>query len=179
MNEMENTDPILGDDLISKYERELSTEQEEDAPVILTQLNEDGTTSNYFDKRKLKIAPRSTLQFKVGPPFELVRNYCPVVESQTGRTLDLRIIPRIDRGFDHIDEEWVGYKRNYFTLVSTFETTNCDLDTFLKSSFDLQIGDSTLENEPRVQYFAIKIKAKNDDDETEINLVQHLSLIHI
>lgn len=173
MNEMENTDPILGDDLISKYERELSTEQEEDAPVILTQLNEDGTTSNYFDKRKLKIAPRSTLQFKVGPPFELVRNYCPVVESQTGRTLDLRIIPRIDRGFDHIDEEWVGYKRNYFTLVSTFETTNCDLDTFLKSSFDLQIGDSTLENEPRVQYFAIKIKAKNDDDETEINLVQH------
>lgn len=173
MNEMENTDPVLQDDLVSKYERELSTEQEEDTPVILTQLNEDGTTSNYFDKRKLKIAPRSTLQFKVGPPFELVRDYCPVVESHTGRTLDLRIIPRIDRGFDHIDEEWVGYKRNYFTLVSTFETANCDLDTFLKSSFDLLVEDSSVESRLRVQYFAIKIKAKNDDDDTEINLVQH------
>ncbi|CAI4063891.1 hypothetical protein SKDZ_08G1700 [Saccharomyces kudriavzevii ZP591] len=173
MNEIENTDPILDDELASKYEKEMSTEQEDDGPIILTQLNEDGTTSNYFDKRKLKIAPRSTLQFKVGPPFELVRDYCSVVESQTGNALDLRIIPRIDRGFDHIDDEWVGYKRNYFTLVSTFETTNCDLDTFLKSTFNLQLQDSSLESQLRVQYFAIKIRAKNDDDETEINLVQH------
>ncbi|EJS43476.1 ndt80p [Saccharomyces arboricola H-6] len=173
MNEMETTDPVLEDEFVPKYEKELSTEQEEDGPIILTQLNEDGTTSNYFDKRKLKIAPRSTLQFKVGPPFELVRDYCSVVESQTGRVLDLRIIPRIDRGFDHIDEEWVGYKRNYFTLVSTFETANCDMNSFLKGIFDLQFEDSLLDNKLRVQYFAIKIRAKNDDDETEINLVQH------
>lgn len=173
MNEIQNADPILEDELVSKYERELSTEQEEDGPMILTQLNEDGTTSNYFDKRKLKIAPRSTLQFKVGPPFELVRDYCSVVDSQTGKELQLRIIPRIDRGFDHIDEEWVGYKRNYFTLVSTFETINCDSDSFLKGVFDLQFEDSSLDDKLRVQYFAIKIRAKNDDDETEINLVQH------
>ncbi|KOG99187.1 transcription factor NDT80 [Saccharomyces eubayanus] len=173
MNEIENESPILENELVSKYEKELSTEQEEDGPMILTQLNEDGTTSNYFDKRKLKIAPRSTLQFKVGPPFELVRDYCSVVDSQSGKELQLRIIPRIDRGFDHIDEEWVGYKRNYFTLVSTFETVNCDSDSFLKGVFDLQFEDSSLDDKVRVQYFAIKIRAKNDDDDTEINLVQH------
>ena len=43
-----------------------------DDGMIMTRINDDGSTSNYFDKRKLKIAPRSTLQFKVGPPFEPV-----------------------------------------------------------------------------------------------------------
>ncbi|CAI4493998.1 CNT_collapsed_G0023990.mRNA.1.CDS.1 [Saccharomyces cerevisiae] len=113
--------------------------------------------------KETKIAPRSTLQFKVGPPFELVRDYCPVVESHTGRTLDLRIIPRIDRGFDHIDEEW--YQRLKRQIV---------IWILLKSSFDLLVEDSSVESRLRVQYFAIKIKAKNDDD-TEINLVQQYS----
>lgn len=139
-------------------------------PIIETHVNEDGTTSSYFDKRKLKIAPRSTLQFKVGPPFEFVGNYYHVTESGSERNLNFCILPRIDRGFDFIDNEWVGYKRNYFTLVSSFETPEWDLEEFLSTSFELHAdrGQSC-----KIKYFAITINARSDDDQTEINLVQH------
>lgn len=143
---------------------------EDGEPAIQTHVNEDGTTSSYFDKRKLKIAPRSTLQFKVGPPFEYVGTYFQVAESYTGRILDLSISPRIDRGFDFIDGEWVGYKRNYFTLVSSFEVPGWDLDEFLGSSFELHGDEGQICG---IKYFAIDIKAKSDDDHTEISLVQH------
>lgn len=157
---------------VSNHEDIFSEEElgEDGEPVIQTHVNEDGTTSSYFDKRKLKIAPRSTLQFKVGPTFEFVGNYYEVYQSYTGRMLDLSIIPRIDRGFDFIDGEWVGYKRNYFTLVSSFEALGWNLDEFLNSCFELQ-GDGS-QRYP-IKYFAISIKAKSDDDHTEISLVQH------
>ncbi|QLL32775.1 hypothetical protein HG536_0D02970 [Torulaspora globosa] len=144
-----------------------------DQQIIQTHLNDDGSTSNYFDKRKLKIAPRSTLQFKVGPPFELVGSYNTVLEADTLETVLFQINPRIDRGFDFIDDGWVGYKRNYFTLVSSFETPGLDLDTFLNSSFKVQMHDR--HNSPLllVKYFAVKIRARSDDDRTEISLVQH------
>lgn len=141
--------------------------------IIQTHINEDGTTSNYFDKRKLKIAPRSTLQFKVGPPFELVGNYSSVIESDTSEPLLFQLTPRIDRGFDFIDDEWVGYKRNYFTLVSSFETPGLELDAFLNGSYRIQSHNCETMSDVRVKYFAVKIKAKSDDDQTEICLVQH------
>lgn len=141
--------------------------------IIQTHINEDGTTSNYFDKRKLKIAPRSTLQFKVGPPFELVGNYSSVIESDTSEPLLFQLTPRIDRGFDFIDDEWVGYKRNYFTLVSSFETPGLELDAFLNGSYRIQSHNCATMSDVRVKYFAVKIKAKSDDDQTEICLVQH------
>lgn len=141
--------------------------------IIQTHLNEDGSTSNYFDKRKLKIAPRSTLQFKVGPPFEMVNNYNTVVEADTLESVSLQINPRIDRGFDFIDNDWVGYKRNYFTLVSSFETPGIELDTFLNSSFKVQMHDRSNIPDLLVKFFAIRIQARSDDDKTEISLVQH------
>ncbi|CCF58663.1 hypothetical protein KAFR_0F00660 [Kazachstania africana CBS 2517] len=145
----------------------------ENDPIIHTRINEDGTTSNYFDKRKLKIAPRSTLQFKVGPPFEMVGNYHSVIDFKSGEEIQLQIIPRIDRGFDHIEDEWVGYKRNYFTLVSTFDSIGYNLEDFLDTSFNLQLGNDVNSRAVNIKYFAIKIKARSDDELTEINLVQH------
>lgn len=152
---------------------------QDDEQIILTKINEDGTTSSYFDKRKLKIAPRSTLQFKVGPPFEHVGRYYEVFEDTTQEKLPLKIIPRIDRGFDHIDNEWVGYKRNYFTLVACYETPGCGLDKFLKGTYSLRntnFSSSTFggdEEDAKVLYFAVQIKARSDDEQREINLVQH------
>ena len=155
-------------------------DKEDNSPIIKTHINEDGTTSNYFDKRKLKIAPRSTLQFKVGPPFELEKASCSIDNSYTvanlltGKTINFQIIPRIDRGFDYIDNEWVGYKRNYFTLVSSFKVIGYSLEEFLKSSFILHINDNDNNLESyNVKYFAVKIRARSDEDYTEISLVQH------
>ncbi|CAB4254204.1 similar to Saccharomyces cerevisiae YHR124W NDT80 Meiosis-specific transcription factor required for exit from pachytene and for full meiotic recombination [Maudiozyma barnettii] len=141
--------------------------------MILTKVNEDGTTSSYFDKRKLKIAPRSTLQFKVGPPFQLSNKFGNVVDKKTGQSVNLKIIPRIDRGFDNIDDAWVGYKRNYFTLVTSFQIRNYSLENFLDSSYQVAFLENFYRQTADIKYFAVKIKARTDNEHTEINLVQH------
>ncbi|CCC68791.1 hypothetical protein NCAS_0B07070 [Naumovozyma castellii] len=140
-----------------------------DDGMIMTRINDDGSTSNYFDKRKLKIAPRSTLQFKVGPPFEPHKKYGNIFDKRTEKLVQFKVVPRIDRGFDHIDEEWVGYKRNYFSLVSSFEIQDYKLEDFLDGSYKLEM-DGHYHN---VNYFAINIKARTADELSEINLVQH------
>lgn len=143
-----------------------------EGPVIKTFINEDGTTSSYFDKRRLKIAPRSTLQFKVGPPFDVISNYCCVKDSSTGEELDLSLAPRIDRGFDYINGEWIGYKRNYFTLVCSFGVHNMGTHEFLNGSFSVTM----LEGQRlslTIRYFAVRLVAACDEDKSEINLVQH------
>ncbi|SMN18924.1 similar to Saccharomyces cerevisiae YHR124W NDT80 Meiosis-specific transcription factor required for exit from pachytene and for full meiotic recombination [Maudiozyma saulgeensis] len=141
--------------------------------MILTKVNEDGTTSNYFDKRKVKIAPRSTLQFKVGPPFQLSNKFGNVLDNKTGQSVNLKIIPRIDRGFDNIDNEWVGYKRNYFTLVTSFQVRNYSLEKFLDSSYQVTFVENFYRQTANIKYFAVKIKARTDNEYSEINLVQH------
>ena len=146
----------------------------ESKPEILTKVNDDGSTSNYFDKRKLKIAPRSTLQFKVGPPFHLINNFGTVIDLHSGRQVLFQIHPRIDRGFDSIEDEWVGYKRNYFTLVSSFEAQGYSLDDFLNSSFQLSASQLFCGQTVPIKYFAMIIRAKTDDSEmARIKLVQH------
>ncbi|CCH60545.1 hypothetical protein TBLA_0D00350 [Henningerozyma blattae CBS 6284] len=159
---------------------DLTLKYDEDNGMIETHINDDGSTSNYFDKRKLKVAPRSTLQFKVGPHFEKARQLYSVIELNTGKKLNITLCPRIDRGFDFIENEWVGYKRNYFTLVSTFETPDFNLDQFLASSFGIiprnknktNIGDISVELQP-IKYFAIKIQARSAEDNSKIELIQH------
>lgn len=141
--------------------------------MILTKVHEDGTESNYFDKRKLKIAPRSTLQFKVGPPFQLSNKFGNVIDNKTGQNVSLKIIPRIDRGFDNIDNEWVGYKRNYFTLVTSFQVRNYSIEEFLGSTYQVTFVENFFRQSADIKYFAVKIKARTDDEFTEINLVQH------
>ncbi|CCE64643.1 hypothetical protein TPHA_0I01370 [Tetrapisispora phaffii CBS 4417] len=143
---------------------------------LKTLTHADGTTSTYFDKRKLKIAPRSTLQFKVGPSFELIGNYNEVFDlKNSSKKINFQLIPRIDRGFDYIEEEWVGYKRNYFTLVSSFDMDGKDFNQVLKSSYLLKLYQDGTNNNifRKIKYFAIKIKAMSDEDFSEINLIQH------
>ena len=153
--------------------RNLSDENYDEDDGIQSTLNEDGTVSSYFDKRKLRIAPRSTLQFKVGPPFNLKSTFGKVVDTSTGKPVKFEITPRIDRGFDNIDDEWVGYKRNYFTLVTSFQVCDFSLEKFLGSSFQLHLVDNFHSQAVDIKYFAVMIKARMDDEITEINLVQH------
>lgn len=173
---LDNDDSKYGATILEEDEDEEEVEDcvgRNGEPMIRTHLNEDGTTSSYFDKRKLKIAPRSTLQFKVGPPFEFLGNYHTITEINTSKSIQFQIIPRIDRGFDYIDNEWVGYKRNYFTLVSSFETPGWDLQHYLKSTFQLNMTFGNITKSCKIKYFAIKIKARSDEDYSEISLVQH------
>lgn len=141
------------------------------SPVIKTFYNDDGTTSNYFDKRRVKIAPRSTLQFKVGPSFSPLREFNQIISDSTGAKIAVSLAPRIDRGFDYINDKWIGYKRNYFTLVTAFDIPGLPLNEVLRGSFKITISNSMLTH--KVKYFAVRLMARCAEDKTDINLVQH------
>ncbi|AMD19734.1 HCL417Wp [Eremothecium sinecaudum] len=151
--------------------RTISTENNDKSQEIQTFQNDDGTVSSYFDKRKVRIAPRSTLQFKIGPSFTPKVEYNVVKDLRTGKRVEFEIKPRIDRGFDFIENEWIGYKRNYFTVVSAFDTPTMSLDQFLQGSYEIRPDNS--HSRLKVKYFAVKLVAKCIEDQSQINLVQH------
>ncbi|KAK6462652.1 hypothetical protein DFJ63DRAFT_335966 [Scheffersomyces coipomensis] len=83
-----------------------------------------------------KVAPRSTDLFRVGPQFSETRHhqeiYCKGNDVEVNPILEARI----DRGFE-IGENgnWIGYKRNYFTLVSAFTLENFNFERFMNNKF--------------------------------------------
>ncbi|SCV02866.1 LAME_0H05842g1_1 [Lachancea meyersii CBS 8951] len=130
-----------------------------------------GHAQAQLEKRKIKIAPRSTLQFKVGPDFKEGATYCQVVCSTTKLPVHFVLTPRIDRGFDNIDNQWIGYKRNYFTLVTSFEVVGVQTGDFLLKSYQVTglLGSKPVE----VKYFAVRLVAICTEDESPVTLVQH------
>ena len=86
---------------------------------------------------------------------------------------------RIDRGFE-VGENgtWIGYKRNYFTLVASFSLENFNFHRFIQNKFytyekSSKNGESVGENKVEISYFAIRLVAKCSDDDVAISLVQH------
>ncbi|SCU96079.1 LANO_0E12398g1_1 [Lachancea nothofagi CBS 11611] len=135
-------------------------------------IHEDGSTSNYFDKRKLKIAPRSTLQFKVGPTFTKGNSYCKVICTEGSKPVNFALTPRIDRGFDLIENDWIGYKRNYFTLVTSFEINGIRDENFLHNSYQVA-GRWGTDRVLDAKYFAVRLVAICTEDQSSVSLVQH------
>lgn len=119
---------------------------------------------------KRKLAPRSSLQFKIGPQFAptVIQN---VILDSKGEEIKPILTPRIDRGFERIDEEWVGYKRNYFTLVSSFCFEGVSFLRFAADFFhtiDPQTGQRK-----KINYFGIRLSSKCADDDSSVVLIQH------
>jgi len=116
-----------------------------------------------------KMAPRSSNQFRIGPPFgptEVVRS---IVDENTAPITPL-ISARIDRGFDMIDGGWVGYKRNYFTLVACFRFVDQPLDICLKSRFFYKESGSLV----KIKAFKLSLRHTCLDQENfRTTLVQH------
>lgn len=122
-------------------------------------------------KRRIfnKLAPRSSLQFKIGPQFSdtfMIHN----VLTSSGQLVTPIVSARIDRGFEKVEDSWVGYKRNYFTLVAAFDFLDMDLKEFLSETFTVVDNDN---KEHPVKYFAIRLVSRCSEDGTAVNLVQH------
>lgn len=121
-----------------------------------------------FCSNKTKLAPRSSLQFKVGPQFipTVVKN--PIFTSNNKELIPI-ITPRIDRGFEKIGDEWIGYKRNYFTLVCAFHFQNQTYQNFFSDNYHvIDKGKSV-----QIKYFALRLISKSADDNSLVSLVQH------
>lgn len=120
--------------------------------------------------KKKKLAPRSSLQFKVGPQFTPTVVTSKIVNS-SGLEITPLLTPRIDRGFDRIDGEWVGYKRNYFTLVGTFQFPGVPFDEFARDQY--YVIDPSTDSRVKIRYFGLRLVSRSAEDGCTVNLVQH------
>lgn len=119
---------------------------------------------------KAKAAPRSLKQFKIGPPFGETSLFTQVYSWSTNCSITPVISARIDRGFDDIDNKWVGYKRNYFTLAAAFRFKEKDSCDFSGQQFYISADN----NAPSfVRCFWVNIGARCLNDNLNVYLIQH------
>ena len=55
---------------------------------------------------------------------------------------------RIDRGFDLTNNEWVGYKRNYFSVVASFSFEEYEINKSIlpKNGFFIVSGEKNIKS---------------------------------
>lgn len=122
------------------------------------------------EKKKKKIAPRSSEQFKIGPRFEGTQIHQSVYVTSTNEVVEPVIDARVDRGFDFIDNEWIGYKRNYFSLVAAFNLREKPQTIFFNDRFHiLDVNNKKL----NVKCFALRLESQCCEEDVKVNLVQH------
>lgn len=129
--------------------------------VFSTNLEGSSSTS--------KLAPRSGLQFKVGPPFKSTVIDTPLFCSSDHDQIIPVINSRVDRGFDQNHSgEWIGYKRNYFTLVTSFFFENMSLERIKGEQFHIYDGKKV-----EIKYFALRLVSRCCEDNSLVHLIQH------
>lgn len=144
---------------------------------MLAQANEE----ELLDAGSRKVAPRSSDLFKIGPRFSDTRHHQDIYCKSTDLDVNPILDARIDRGFELGENgTWIGYKRNYFTLVAAFSLENFDYPRFIQNKFytfekSHKNGgvDGVGENKVEISYFAIRLVAKCSDEDVSISLIQH------
>ena len=117
-----------------------------------------------------RVAPRSKNLFRVGPPFGATIQASPLFSNSDNTQITPRLSARLDRGFERGEAgNWIGYKRNYLTLVLAFEVPGCDLDSFLAQTYYVVKGARRMP----VRYFALGVSARCSDASCAVSLVQH------
>lgn len=81
-------------------------------------------------------APRSSSQFRIGPPFGITSQKKSIMNS-SGVVVKPVILGRIDRGFNRANDDWIGYKRNYLSLVAGFHFEGQSNEESLKSKYSI------------------------------------------
>ncbi|KAG7194967.1 uncharacterized protein KQ657_004078 [Scheffersomyces spartinae] len=117
------------------------------------------------------MAPRSQAQFKIGPPFGQTLLFQRAYQCSTNQEIVPTISARIDRGFNTINNQWVGYKRNYFTLTASFQLSKLPHNIIETEQF--YVMDSTTKKRSLVKYFWINIGARCLTDNHPVYLIQH------
>lgn len=125
------------------------------------------------DSIKRRVAPRRADLFRVGPPFSDTTEHRPIFRADTHERLNPHIEARIDRGFESAaNGKWIGYKRNYFTLVVAFDL-GIDMDAFTGTKFYTSRNLTVGSEDVPIEYFALNIDVKCSDPDAQVSLVQH------
>lgn len=136
---------------------------------LLSEIRSDPVTS--FSSRTSRIAPRSGLQFKVGPLFQQTIEVSPLYIKKTEDRIRPILESRIDRGFELIDGDWIGYKRNYISVVSSFKFKEFKKSTNILQEHGFYI--ITKNQKFDVCRFAIRLVGKSVHDSGDVSLIQN------
>ncbi|KAI3405974.2 hypothetical protein KGF56_001193 [Candida oxycetoniae] len=120
---------------------------------------------------KKKVAPRSSEQFKIGPPFGNTIQVAPLFINCTHQEVHPEVFARIDRGFDSVKDLWIGYRRNYFSVVSCFQFREfgAKKSIFQEGGFYIK----TLGKTHAVKRFALRLVGKCSENNVDVRLSQH------
>ena len=103
------------------------------------------------------------------PPFEKTQISVPIVDAK-GSQVFPELHAKIDKGFFKADQDWTCYRRNYFSVASSYSLK----PTYMPGSDSLYIQRSNGANTEPVTALAICITARvSGDDAKPIDLVQH------
>lgn len=137
-----------------------------------TAASDSNLSASHGSTQPKREPPRSANLFKVGPPFDsiLTQNYIVTLNEEFVRPV---ISARIDRGFDLVDKEWMGYKRNYFTAVVSFKFHGVPDEIALKNSYWC-MGPDTSSKRTHVEYFMVRLGCECiGPEEAVVKLIQH------
>lgn len=139
------------------------------SPIKRPKRRHDSDLRSDPSSNKSKIAPRSSLQFKIGPPFGKTIQVSSVHSTNSRQNLIPRIDARIDRGFDLIGEEWIGYKRNYFSVVAAFQFEEVNKSILQTDGFQIEVKNEY----HHIKSFSIRLVSRCLEDNADVPLVQH------
>lgn len=119
-----------------------------------------------------RFAPRSGSQFRVGPSF-IPQRPLGVLRTASGVDLNPIISARIDRGFHIENGQWIGYKRNYFTLVAAFDFKGGFNLNLLNQGINWSASEHSSLKE-NVLYFKLCLTGGvSESPEQQVRLIQH------
>ncbi|CAK9437194.1 uncharacterized protein LODBEIA_P15770 [Lodderomyces beijingensis] len=130
---------------------------------------------------RVRVAPRSQEQYKIGPPFGETTIVNQIRLDSTRELVHPRLSARIDRGFDLFnDDTWVCYKRNYFSVVASFDFDELGArqsvfqeDTFSLADDDADGAADGAAHGANIKRFLIRLSSQYANEKTKVNLNQH------
>lgn len=109
------------------------------------------------------------LAAQIVPPFEKTQISVPIIDAK-GSQVFPELHAKIDKGFFKADQDWTCYRRNYFSVASSYTLK----PPYTPGSDSLYIQRTNGTNTEPVRALAICITARvSGDDAKPIDLVQH------
>lgn len=112
--------------------------------------------------------------FRIGPGFKRTHQNFDILDT-LGNKVYAILACRIDRGFHHVADEWITYRRNYITISTAFSLTSGDAIEYgrvPRCNLYVDLGDGKV----KIHYFSLRISAIEVDflhGFQDVALIQH------
>ncbi|KAI5954508.1 hypothetical protein KGF54_002283 [Candida jiufengensis] len=135
----------------------------------------NGVTSDPIEsnqtKNKTKLSPNSKNQFRIGPNFCKTIHVSSVYIEYINQQLTPKIIARVDKGFNLVNDTWCNYRGNQIYVVASFEFEEYDINdtTLIANNKFYTIVDGIRYD---VNRFGIRLNVESLNENQNITLSQ-------